>query len=201
MRIIGLTGGIGSGKSTVSAMLRELGAFVVDADEGARLAVAPGSAGLAELVEAFGGEVLDADGALDREKLADLAFADRDALARLNAITHPRVRTWMADQVQEAQERAAEIVVLDVPLMYESGLEAGLEDVVVVWAPEELQVERAIARGVREDDVKARIKAQIPLDQKRDRAGRVIDNSGSLGETRRQVEELWLNLRAEPGPR
>jgi dephospho-CoA kinase len=201
MRIIGLTGGIGSGKSTVSAMLRELGAFVVDADEGARLAVAPGSAGLAELVEAFGGEILDAGGALDREKLADLAFADRDALARLNAITHPRVRTWMADQVQEAQERAAEIVVLDVPLMYESGLEAGLEDVVVVWAPEELQVERAIARGVREDDVKARIKAQIPLDQKRDRAGRVIDNSGSLGETRRQVEELWLNLRAEPGPR
>ena len=201
MRIIGLTGGIGSGKSTVSAMLKELGAFVVDADEGARLAVAPGPRGWPSWSRPSVARSSAADGALDREKLADLAFADRDALARLNAITHPRVRTWMADQVQEAQERAAEIVVLDVPLLYESGLEAGLEDVVVVWAPEELQVERAIARGVREDDVKARIKAQIPLDQKRDRAGRVIDNSGSLGETRRQVEELWLNLRAEPGPR
>ena len=201
MRIIGLTGGIGSGKSTVSAMLKELGAFVVDADEGARLAVAPGTPGLAELVEAFGDEVLGADGALDREKLADLAFADEDALMRLNAITHPRVREWMADQIQEAQARGAEIVVLDVPLLYESGLEAGLEEVVVVWAPEDLQVERAIARGVREDDVKARIKAQIPLDQKRDRAGKVIDNSGSLANTRRQVEELWLTLTAEPRPR
>ncbi len=194
MQIIGLTGGIGSGKSTVSAMLRELGASIVDADEGARLAVAPGSAGLQELVEAFGDEILDPAGNLDREKLADMAFADKDALSRLNTITHPRVRSWMFDEIQAAGESGARIVVLDVPLLYESGLEAGLPEVVVVWAPEELQVERAIARGVRPGDVKARIAAQIPLDEKRGRATRVIDNSGSMSETRRQVEELWQAL-------
>jgi dephospho-CoA kinase len=199
MQIIGLTGGIGSGKSTVSAILRELGAHVVDADEGARLAVAPGSAGLRELVEAFGDEILDARGELDREKLADLAFSDGDALARLNAITHPRVRSWMVDEIAGAEEAGAKIVVLDVPLLFESNLEAGLPEVLVVWAPEELQLERAVARGVRRDDARARIATQIPLDQKRSRATRVIDNSGSLAETRRQVEELWLELSREAG--
>jgi dephospho-CoA kinase len=194
MQIIGLTGGIGSGKSTVSGMLRDLGAHIVDADEGARLAVAPGSEGLAEVVQSFGTEILDQSGNLDREKLADMAFADPDSLARLNAITHPRVRSWMVDEIQAAEAAGAKVVVLDVPLLYESGLEAGLPEVVVVWAPEELQLERAVARGVRPDDAKARIAAQIPLDQKRDRASRVIDNSGGLDETRRQVEELWLTL-------
>jgi dephospho-CoA kinase len=194
MQIIGLTGGIGSGKSTVSAMLRELGAHIVDADEGARLAVAPGSAGLRQLVEAFGAEILDPEGNLDREKVADLAFADPDALARLNAITHPLVRSWMFDEIQAAEASGAGIVVLDVPLLYESSLEAGLPEVVVVWAPEELQLERAIARGVRPDDARSRIAAQIPLDQKRERATRVIDNSGGLAETRRQVETLWQDL-------
>lgn len=194
MQIIGLTGGIGSGKSTVSGMLRDLGAYIVDADEGARLAVAPGSEGLADVVQSFGPEVLGPDGDLDREKLADMAFADPDALARLNALTHPRVRSWMLDEIQAAEAAGAKVVVLDVPLLYESGLEAGLPEVVVVWTPEELQLERAIARGVRPDDAKARIAAQIPLDQKRDRASRVIDNSGGLHETRRQVEDLWLTL-------
>ncbi len=196
MQIIGLTGGIGSGKSTVSAMLRDLGAYIVDADEGARLAVAPGSEGLAELVQSFGTEILDQNGDLDREKLADMAFADPDALARLNAITHPRVRSWMLDEIQAAEEAGAKVVVLDVPLLYESGLEAGLPEVVVVWAPKELQLERAVARGVRPADAKARIAAQIPLDQKRGRASRVIDNSGRLDETRSQVEALWHELSA-----
>ncbi len=196
MQIIGLTGGIGSGKSTASAILRELGARIVDADEGARLAVAPGSEGLAELVQSFGTEILDQNGDLDREKLADMAFADPDALARLNAITHPRVRSWMLDEIQAAEEAGAKVVVLDVPLLYESGLEAGLPEVVVVWAPKELQLERAVARGVRPADAKARIAAQIPLDQKRGRASRVIDNSGRLDETRSQVEALWHELSA-----
>jgi dephospho-CoA kinase len=196
MQIIGLTGGIGSGKSTVSAMLRKLGAHIVDADEGARLAVAPGTEGLAELVRSFGTEILDSDGDLDREKLADMAFADPDALARLNAITHPRVRSWMLDEIRAAEEAGAKVVVLDVPLLYESGLEAGLPEVVVVWAPEELQLERAVARGVRPDDAKARIAAQMPLDRKRDRATLVIDNSGGLDQTRSQVEALWRELSA-----
>jgi dephospho-CoA kinase len=198
MRIIGLTGGIGSGKSTVSVMLKELGAFIVDADEGARVVVEPGRPALAEVVETFGPEILDAGGGLDREKLADRVFGDAAALERLNAITHPRVREWMAERITEAQAADATLVVLDIPLLFESGLEGGLEEVVVVWAPEELQLQRAVARGVREDDARARIKAQMPLDQKRDRATRVIDNSGGLDDTRRQVEELWLELSRDP---
>ncbi len=194
MRIIGLTGGLGSGKSTVSALLKELGAFVVDADEGARVVVEPGRPALAELVEAFGPEVLDAGGGLNRKKVADVVFGDAAALQRLNAITHPRVRGWMAERIGEAQAADAPVVVLDIPLLFESGLEGGLEEIVVVWAPEDLQLERAVARGVREDDARARIKAQMALDEKRGRATRVIDNSGGLDDTRRQVESLWLDL-------
>jgi dephospho-CoA kinase len=194
--MIGLTGGLGSGKTTVSTMLRELGATVVDADEGARAVVEPGAPALAEVVAAFGDDVLDADGRLDREKVADRAFNDPDALARLNAITHPRVREWMAARVGEAVGSGAPVVVLDVPLLYESGLEAGLEEVVVVWVPADVQLERAVGRGLRRDDARARIEAQLSLDQKRARASRVIDNSGGLDDTRRQVEALWLDLTA-----
>ena len=194
MRIIGLTGGIGSGKSTVSEMLRELGAAVVDADAGARAVVEPGQPALAEIREAFGDEVLGPDGGLDRERLATLVFADEDARSRLNAITHPRVREWMAEQVQAAVAAGQEIVVLDIPLMYESGLEGGVESVVVVWSPPETQVERAVARGMNEADARARVAAQMPIDEKRARADHVVDNSGSLEDTRRQVERLWGEL-------
>lgn len=200
MRIIGLTGGIGSGKSTVSKMLVELGATVVDADEGARAVVEPGTPGLAEVVAAFGDDVMDPDGRLDREKVADRVFKDPDALARLNAITHPRVRDWMAARISEAVEAGAPVVVLDVPLLYESGLEAGLEEVVVVWTPPDVQLERAVGRGVRRDDARARIDAQMPLEEKRSRATRVVDNSGGLDDTRRQVEALWLDLTARGDP-
>src|SRR6202048_1894305 len=121
MRIIGLTGGIGSGKSTVSAMLRELGATVVDADEGARAVVQPGQPALDEIRERFGEEVFDADGSLDRERLADLVFSNERAREDLNAITHPRVRAWMAERMQAAAEAGAPAVVLDIPLLFESG--------------------------------------------------------------------------------
>jgi dephospho-CoA kinase len=194
MRIIGLTGGIGSGKSTVSAMLQDLGATVVDADEGARVVVEPSQPALQEIRERFGGEVFGSDGALDRDRLADVVFADEHAREDLNAITHPRVRAWMAERMQAAAAAGAAAVVLDIPLLFESGLTAGLDDIVVVWSPVETQVARAVGRGFREDDVRARLASQIPLDDKRKQATVVIDNSGSVEDTRTQVEAFWRRL-------
>ena len=194
MRIIGLTGGIGSGKSTVSAMLRELGAVVIDADEGARAVVEPGRPALAEIVATFGPDILDPSGRLDRQRLADLVFHDEASRRRLNAITHPRVREWMAARMQEAATAGAEVVVLDIPLLFESGRDEDMKDVVLVWTPEEAQVTRAVARGASEADVRARMAAQMPLAEKRERARWVIDNSGSLEETRRRVEDVWHEL-------
>jgi dephospho-CoA kinase len=198
MRIIGLTGGIGSGKSTVSAMLRELGATVVDADEGARAVVEPGQPALEEVRDRFGEAVFAGDGSLDRERLAGIVFSDERAREDLNAITHPRVRAWMAERMQAAAEAGAAAVVLDIPLLFESGLTAGLDEVVVVWAPVETQFARAVARGGHGEDIRARIKAQMPLDAKRAQATVVIDNSGSETETRRQVEAFWRGLATRP---
>jgi dephospho-CoA kinase len=196
MRIIGLTGGIGSGKSTVSAILRELGATVVDADEGARAVVEPGQPALEEIRERFGETVFAADGSLDRDRLADIVFSDERAREDLNTITHPRVRAWMAARMQAAAEAGAPVVVLDIPLLFESGLTAGLDEIVVVWAPVEAQFARAVARGGRGEDIRARIKAQMPLDHKREQATVVIDNSGSKIGTRGQVEAFWSRLTA-----
>jgi dephospho-CoA kinase len=196
MRIIGLTGGLGSGKSTVSQMLRDLGATVVDADADARDALAPGSGGAAQAIAAFGPEIADAAGHIDRQRLADIVFADPAARARLNAIVHPFVRARMAEAIDDAARRGLEAVVADIPLLYESHLEAGTAEVWVVWVPEEVQVRRAVARGMREDDARARIAAQMPLAEKRARATRVIDNSGSLQATRDQVETAWRSATA-----
>jgi dephospho-CoA kinase len=194
VRIIGLTGGIGSGKTTVSAILRDLGATVVDADEAARGALLKGAPGYDEVVASFGDVILDDGGRVDRQRLADIVFADDEARARLNAIVHPRVREWMAVALHEADTKGVEVAFMDVPLLYENGLDRGLEEVVVVWAPEETQVERAVSRGLREDDVRARMRAQMPLAEKRARATRVIDNSGPMEETRLQVRRLWEDL-------
>jgi dephospho-CoA kinase len=194
MRIIGLTGGLGSGKSTVAGILRELGATIVDADEAAREVVRRGHPGFEQVVQEFGTEMVAADGELDRQRLADLVFADEVARARLNAIVHPLVREWMAARIAEAAAAGAGVAVLDVPLLYESGLERGMEEVVVVYAPEEVQVARAVARGMDEADARARVRAQLPLAEKRDLAAHVIDNSGSPDETRAAVIRLWREL-------
>ena len=194
MRIIGLTGGIGSGKSTVSAMLRELGATVVDADEAARAVVEPGQPALAEIRAEFGEEVIEPGDQLDRKALADRVFDDEAARLKLNAITHPRVREWMGARVAEAAAAGAEVAFMDTPLLYETGLDAGVAETVVVWVPVEQQVQRAVARGMDEADVRARIRAQMALDEKRARADHVVDNSGSLEATRQQVEALWVAL-------
>ena len=194
MRIIGLTGGIGSGKSTVSGMLRELGAAVVDADEAARAVVEPGQPALAEIRAEFGDEVIGPGDQLDRKALAARVFNDEPARLKLNAITHPKVREWMGARMAEADAAGAAVAFMDTPLLFETGLDAGVAETVVVWVPAELQVQRAVARGMDEIDVRARIRAQMTLDEKRGRATHVIDNSGTLEATRRQVELLWAAI-------
>jgi dephospho-CoA kinase len=198
LEVIGLTGGIGTGKSTVAEILRELGAVVIDADEGARAVVEPGTSGLKAVIAEFGPEYAP-EGRLDREKLAQLVFRDESALRRLNAIVHPLVRQWAAERTAQAAAEGAVVVVQDIPLLYENGLEAMFPKVIVVYAPPDVQVARLVAKGMPEDHALDRLATQLPIDEKRLRATWVIDNSGSLEATRRQVERLWTEITAEAG--
>jgi dephospho-CoA kinase len=191
LKLIGLTGGAGSGKSTVSALLREHGAAVIDADEAAHAAYEPGSPGFEALVREFGPKFVR-DGHIDRARLGELVFNDKDALRRLNAIVHPLVREWMAARTLEAAEGGAEVVVQDVPLLYENGLERLYSTVVLVYVPERLQLQRLVeGRGLSQERARAMIAAQMPIEEKRTLAPHVIDNSGSREATRTQVERLW----------
>jgi len=189
MRRIGLTGGIGSGKSTVSALFAELGAHIIDADAIAREVVAPGSEGLEALVDAFGEGILTADGSLDRTALAEVAFADPQARERLNAITHPRIAARTAELMAALPPDA--VMIHDVPLLAELGLQGAYELIVVVDAPEELRVQRLVARGLAETDARARIAAQATREQRLAVADIVIDNSGDLESLTRQVRSAW----------
>jgi dephospho-CoA kinase len=196
---VGLTGGIGSGKSEVSRRLAAQGAVVIDADLIAREVVEPGSEGLAEVVAAFGPEVLTPDGALDRARLGDIVFADPELRGRLNAIVHPRVAARMAELERGA---SGAIVVHDVPLIAENGRADAYDVVVVVDAPPKVQAERlARYRGMTREQARARMAAQASREQRLAIADIVIDNSGSLSELDRQVGDLWAELRrraAEP---
>ncbi len=188
---IGLTGGIASGKSTVSAMLHELGAEIVDADLKAREVVAPGTDGLAAIVARFGDELLDSSGALRRKHLGAIVFADAELRAQLNAIVHPRVLRAMLTEVEALEAAGAPLIVLDVPLLFESRQQYPVDTQVLVWVDPATQLQRLQARdSSSEDEARARIDAQMPLDAKRALAEHVIDNSGSLAATRRQVEAL-----------
>jgi dephospho-CoA kinase len=194
MKLIGLTGGVGSGKSTVAGILRDLGADIVDADEASHAVYAPGTPGFDAVVGEFGPEYVSG-GQVDRRRLGLLVFEDADARRRLNAIVHPLVREWMAERTREAAERGAEVVIQDVPLLYENGLEDLFSSVVLVYVPPEMQLERLVeGRGLDLDRARAMIAAQMPIDEKRRRAHHVIDNSGSRDETRRQVEEMWAQM-------
>jgi dephospho-CoA kinase len=191
---VGLTGGIGSGKSEVSKRLAAQGAVVIDADAIAREVVAAGTDGLAEVVEAFGPEILRADGQLDRPRLGDIVFADPALRGKLNAIVHPRVGARMAELERGAGPGA--IVVHDVPLIAENGLAGGYDLVVVVDVPPRIQVERLVRyRGMTREQAQARMAAQASREQRLAIAGIVIDNSGSLAELDRQVGDLWAELR------
>ncbi len=187
---LGLTGGIGAGKSTVAATLAELGAVVVDADRIAREVVEPGTEGLAAVVEAFGEDVLDAEGALDRPALGRIVFGDEEKLARLNGILHPRIAARTAELVADAADDA--VLVHDVPLLVENGMGAAFALVLVVDAPVDVRVARlGDARGMSAEDARARIAAQADDDARRAAADVWLDNAGPAGVVREQVEVLW----------
>ena len=188
--MVGLTGGIGAGKSAVAQRLAELGAVVIDSDALAREVVEAGTEGLADVVAAFGPDVLRSDGALDRPALGRIVFADPAARARLERIVHPRVRARSAEIVASADPDA--VVVNDVPLLVESGLQGAYEMVIVVEAPESVRVARLAAdRGMSESDVRARIAAQATDERRRAVADVVIVNDGSRDELNDQVDAVW----------
>lgn len=194
MKLIGLTGGAGSGKSTVSEMFRELGAAIVDADEASHAVYAPGSPGFDAVVAEFGDEYVR-DGGIDRARLGELVFNDERARLRLNAIVHPLVRDWMAERTVQAVERGFEVVIQDVPLLFENGLERLYVDVICVYVPEPMQVKRLMeGREITPERARAMIAAQMPIEEKRRRARHVIDNSGTREATRAQVRKIWAEI-------
>lgn len=190
---VGLTGGIASGKSTVSELLAGLGAVIVDSDKIAREVVDPGTPGLAQVLAEFGPTVLTESGALDRARLGEIVFADEDARTRLNAIVHPLVGARSAE-LEEAGRAAGKLVVNDIPLLVEVGYAPFFDEVIVVDVPVETQVERALARGMTETDVRARISAQADRAQRLAVATYVIDNTSSLEELRKRVQEIYDSL-------
>jgi dephospho-CoA kinase len=186
---IGLTGGIGSGKSTVSALLAARGAVIVDADLIAREVVQPGTPGLAAVVEAFGPDVLAADGALDRAALAAVVFADPEARSRLDGIVHPLVRARARELTAAAPQDA--VLVNDVPLLVETGQAASYDLVLVVEADAATRISRLVRRGLTAEDARARIAAQATDEQRRAVADVVLDNSGTPEQLAEQVDRFW----------
>lgn len=196
-RIIGLTGGIASGKSTVSAMLRELGAHVIDADQVARDVVAPGTPALAEIQARFGSAVLQADGALDRKKLGAIVFADPDARRALERITHPRIAAATQQEIARLAAAGVDPVIYDAALIVENRLYTWMQGLIVVSVPPEVQVARLMIRDdIDEAAAQARLAAQLPLAEKVAVATDVIDNSGTRADTEAQVRALWARLQA-----
>jgi dephospho-CoA kinase len=203
---VGLTGGIGSGKSEVARLLVARGAVLIDADVAARQVVVPGSDGLKRIVAAFGDDVLGPDGSLDRARLGEIVFKDPELRAKLNAIVHPLVRQWMhaaARAAVQAADPPGPIIVHDVPLLVENRGREGFDLVIVVDVPPELQIERLVSqRGMTPDQARARMNAQASREQRLEVADIVIDNSGSLTDLDRRVTALWADLqrRAELPP-
>lgn len=196
MKRLGITGGIASGKSAVAAILRELGFHVIDADALGHSVIEPGTRGFEEIVREFGAGVVGTDGRIDRGKLGALVFADRGKLARLNGIVHPRVEEEMVRKFGEwERDGVRDAAFVEAALLVEAGYQKNLDGLVVAWCRPEQQVERLLARGLSEDEARRRIAAQMPAEEKLKYATEKIDCSGSMEETRRQVEELAAKLR------
>ena len=191
---IGLTGGIGSGKSTVAAMFATLGAVVIDADAISRELVEPGQPALQALVDEFGDGIIAPDGSLRRSELANIAFQDRTATERLNAIMHPLIRAESERRLAAAASSG--VVLYDMPLLFETDQVKLVDVVVVVDVPEALQVKRAVGRGLDEEDVRRRMEVQVSRSMRVTEADFVIDNAGSLNATERQVRGVWDELQA-----
>lgn len=193
---VGLTGGIGSGKSEVTRRLVKYGAVLIDADAIAREVVAPGTAGLAAVTAAFGDQVLAPGGELDRDRLGAIVFADPGELARLNSIVHPLVGARMAELESAAAASGESIVVHDVPLIAENKLASRYDLVVVVDAPEQVRLDRLLRRrGMSAEAAEARMAAQASRERRLAVADLIVDNSGSLAELDRQVRDLWTELK------
>ena len=201
MLTVGLTGGIGAGKSAVADLLVERGAVLIDADQVAREVVVPGGPAYQPLVERFGQGIVSPDGTIDRQALADVAFADAEALAALNAITHPVIGAEMTAR-REAFAGTDAVVVLAIPLLNEGHREsAGLDIIVVVDSPIEVALERLVKqRGMPRTDAEARIAAQVTREERRRHADYVLDNSGSREQLEAEVDRLWVWLRGRLGP-
>jgi len=193
MLLVGLTGGIASGKSTVSAMLAERGAEVIDADHIARQVVMPGLPAWCKIREHFGPGVLHPDGQIDRQALADVVFGDKTKLALLNEITHPAIFARIADRLEGLYDQDV-VVVLDAALLIEAGLAEGVDVVIVTHSPQEIQLERLAAKGMGARAASDRINAQLAPEKRLARADIVIDNSGSLEKLSRRVDEVWHEL-------
>jgi len=185
---IGLTGGIASGKSTVAAMFRDLHIPVIDADEIAHRVTAINGEAYKPIIETFGRDILDANGAIDRRKLGAIVFDDEQKRKQLNAIVHPLVRKHMLQQKEQYAKQGKKVVVLDIPLLFESKLEHLVDRILVVYVDEQTQLHRLCERnGFSAEEAWARIKAQMPLEEKRKKADAVIDNNGTIEETKRQL--------------
>ncbi|GAM16014.1 dephospho-CoA kinase [Mesobacillus selenatarsenatis] len=199
--VIGLTGGIASGKSTISAMFTDLGITVIDADIEARLAVEPGEKAYNDIVSHFGTEILADDRTINRPKLGEIIFNNEEKRLLLNSIVHPAVRERMAQKRAKAEEANEKAVVLDIPLLFESKLTGLVEKIIVVYVDEKTQLERLMKRNeFSEEEAYSRIKSQMPLKGKVSLADAVIDNSGSIEQSRQQLMDLltkWEILRAE----
>jgi dephospho-CoA kinase len=195
--IAGLTGGIASGKSTLSRFLSEAGARIIDADKIARAVVEPGSPAYHEILSFFGDAVLLPNGKIDRKRLGDIIFNDPDKKARLDAIVHPRVFDRTTQIITDIASRSPDaVVIMDIPLLFETGMEKGLAEVIVVYAPKGIQLQRLMKRdGIDEQAAMARIQSQMPIEEKCKRATIVIDNSSTLSASRRQALAIVNQLK------
>lgn len=191
---VGLTGGIATGKSTVSRMFAELGVWVLDADRAARAVVEPGEPAWCEVKQAFGAEYFLPDGHLDRAKLGKLVFADEQARKKLEGIIHPKVYELMEREASQREVAGDKLVIFDIPLLFETGYEK-LDKTIVVYVPLAVQLKRLMERdGLNKEEAEKRIAAQMPMEEKIARADFVIDNSGGVESTRQAVQELWQRL-------
>ena len=193
-RIIGITGGIASGKSSVSTFIKELGFLIIDADIVAREVVEPGEEAYQEIVKAFGDDILLPEGGIDRAKLGNLIFHDEEKRLRLNSIVHPAVRKRMKEQAEKAFQNGAKTVFMDIPLLFESKLTYMVEKTLLVYVDEEVQLERLMNRNsLSKKDALARISSQMPLNEKKALADAVVNNNGDLEETKEQVRSVLIN--------
>ncbi|MHB1575178.1 MAG: dephospho-CoA kinase [Candidatus Dormibacteria bacterium] len=191
-RVVALTGGVATGKSTVAEMLQRLGAHIVDADQLAREAVAPGSDGLGAVVARFGPGMLTEEGTLDRRRMADLVFQHPHERAALEAIVHPIVARLSREAIRAASDSGARLIVYDIPLLFETGRAGDFTTIILAYLRPELQLRRLMERsGLSQAEARARIAAQMPIDDKCALATWVVDNSGTLEQTRVQVFDLW----------